>query len=110
MTRAEAIAEIERSIQAAVEAQARLVRLREATLRAQSVRDALVRSAALLGAQRTTLAESIGINRASLYQILNQPDDLDDSWWEHLADQHEVAVSRWERNGQQGDPDDYWPL
>jgi len=108
--RKRALTEIENSIEDAARAHQRVLRLRSALADAQLARDALVRQAAHLGAAKTELAKRCTMTRQSLYEILNRPDDDDGEYIEHLVDLAIEAQERWDANGQQGEPDDYWPV
>jgi hypothetical protein len=88
------------------------VRLRAARAMAERIeaaRDAAIRTAAASGVSRVDLARQLGVARSRLYVILEQPADDDGDVFEWLATLEEAAYARWESNGNEGDPDDYWP-
>jgi hypothetical protein len=75
----------------------------------EAVRDAAIRRAAAEGASRADLARQVGISRARLYVVLDEPaeDDFETFTW--LQDAEQEAYERWDANDQKGSPDDYWP-
>ena len=77
---------------------------------AEEARNVVIRYAAMLGAERKATAEEIGISRASLYLILEDPDAGDREVFERVKDQEAYAHYLWNLNGRQGVIDDYWPL
>jgi sugar phosphate isomerase/epimerase len=109
ITRAEMLAEVEAAIDQAAKLQDQLDRMREQVRKFELLRDAAIRHAALLGAERKRLASRLGIARSTLYVAIAQPDTDDASLWEWLAECDDIAQERWAANDNQGEPDDYWP-
>jgi len=109
-TRAEADAATKAAVAHAVSLQRRILRLRATIKMAEEARNVVIRYAAMLGAERKATAEEIGISRASLYLILEDPDAGDREVFQWIEDQQSYAHYLWDLNGRQGSIDDYWPL
>lgn len=104
------ISEVDAAINDAVLAQVMLERAREVVQAYQDARDASIRAAARLGADRTALAASVGIARRSVYVAIDAPRDDDDARVEWFIGKAIEAEAVWEANGGEGSIDDYWPL
>ena len=109
-TRAQADAAAAAAVDHAVFLQGRIERLRAATKKAEEARNATIRYASILGAERKAMAEKLGISRGQVYLILDGADDYDGSILRWVKDQQALASHLWELDGKQGSPDDYWPL
>jgi hypothetical protein len=102
--------EVDRHISDAVYAQLMLERARAVVEQYQAARDASIRAAAALGADRTRIGREVGLSRRLVYVAIEARGDQDSQLMEWFDQKANAAYAEWHAAGEKGSLDDYWDL